>query len=172
MQNLPRNANQQHRKGIELRRISQTTHTKRLLATRSDTAEFSQHGLKEWFVAEPTNATDGIVQQLSCRQFHHLGLLKSETGEKTGTKARGKAEREPARPKMNSKETLKNSWPPKKQIGMLSKEVAETVWQANQSGCKKADYLDRDLLYVLLALKNCQFQKVCHESTKMWAERR
>ena len=92
MQNLPRSANQQHRKGIELRRISQTTHTKRLLATRSDTAEFSQHGLKEWFVAEPTNATDGIVQ-LSSRQFHHLGLLKSETGEKTGTKARGKAER-------------------------------------------------------------------------------
>ena len=78
----------------------------------------------------------------------------------------------PARSKVNSKETLKNSWPPKKQVEMLSKEVAETVWQANQSGCKKADYLDRDLLYVLQALKNCQFQKVCDESTKMWAERR
>ena len=51
----------------------------------------------------------------------------------------------PARSKVNSKETLKNSWPPKKQVEMLSKEVAETVWQANQSGCKKGGLLGQRL---------------------------
>ena len=38
---------------------------------------------------------------------------------------------------------------------MRSKEVAEKVWQANQSGCKKAENLDKHLLYTLQALKNC-----------------
>ena len=78
----------------------------------------------------------------------------------------------PARPNMNSKETLKKSWPPKKQIEMLSKEVAETVWQANQSGCKKAQNLDNDLLNILPAIKKCRWEKDLDESTTIRAERR
>ena len=55
---------------------------------------------------------------------------------------------------------------------MRSKEVAEKVWQANQSGCKKAENLDKDLLNILPALKKCGWEKDLDESTKIRAERR
>ena len=56
---------------------------------------------------------------------------------------------------------------------MRSKEVAEKVWKANQSGCKKAQNLDKDLLNILLpALKKCRWEKDLDESTKIRAKRR
>ena len=55
---------------------------------------------------------------------------------------------------------------------MRSKEVAEKVWQANQSGYKKAENLDKNLLNILLALKKCGWEKDLDESTKIRAERR
>ena len=53
---------------------------------------------------------------------------------------------------------------------MRSMEVAEKVWQTDQSGCKKADNLDNDLLCIVQALKNYGSDRDRDESMKIRAE--